>query len=65
MLLESVNIANLFPFVADNVFRAKCIACVSAVRTELNFGSDADSVRLSVVAAAPTPISLLEPSVYM
>ena len=54
-----------FPYVADIVFRARCIACVSAVKIELNFGSDADFVRFSVVAAASTPISFLEPSVYM
>ena len=36
-----------------------CIACVSAVKIELNFGSDADFLRFQVVAAAPTPISLL------
>ena len=59
-----MNIANFFPLVADIVFRARCIACVSAVNIELNFGSDANSVRLPVVAAAPTPISLLEPSMY-
>ena len=34
----------LFPFAADIVFRASCIAHVSAVNMELNFGSDADSV---------------------
>ena len=54
-----------FPFAADIVFRTSCIAYVSAVKMELNFCSDADSVRFSVEAAAPTPISLLEPSVYM
>ena len=60
-----MNITNFFPHVADIVFRARCNAFVSAVNIELNFGSDANSVRLPVVAAAPTPISLLEPSVYM
>ena len=35
------------------------------VNIELNFGSDADSQRFPVVAAAPAPISLLEPSVYI
>ena len=47
------------------MFKAGCIACVSAVNIELNFGSDADYVRFPVVAAALTPISLLETSVYM
>ena len=47
------------------VFRARCFACVSAVNIEINFGSDGNSVRLPVVTAAPTPISLLEPSVYI
>ena len=60
-----MNIANLFPFVADIVFRAMCIACVSAVNIELNLGSYANSAQLPVVTAAPTPISLLEPSVQM
>ena len=35
-----------------------------AVNIDLKFCSDADSVRIPVVAAAPTPISLLKPSVY-
>ena len=38
-----MNIEKLFPFFADIVFRAKCIACVSPVIIELNFGSDASS----------------------
>ena len=42
-----------------------CFACVSAVNIELNFGNDANSVRLPVEAAAPTHISLLEPYVYV
>ena len=50
---------------ADIVFRASCIANFSAVKMELNFCSVADSVRFPVEAAAPTPISFLEPSVYM
>ena len=54
-----------FPFAADTVFRDSCIAYVSAVNMELNFGRDADSVQFPVEAAAPTPSSLLEPSVYM
>ena len=61
----SVNIVKIFHFVADFVFRAWFIACASAVNIELNFGIGADSVRFPVVAAAPTPNSLLEPSVYM
>ena len=61
----AVSIEKLFPFVVYIVFRASCIAGVSAVNIELHFASDADSVRLSVVAAAPAPISVLEPSVYM
>ena len=36
-----------------------------AVNIELNFDSDANSVQFPVVAAALTPLSLLEPSVYM
>ena len=58
-----MNIVEFFPFVADILFRARCIACVSAVKIELKFGWDTDSVRFLVVAAAPTPISFLEPSV--
>ena len=58
----SVNIVKLFLFVADIVFRAWCIACNSAVNIKLNFGSYADSMRFQVFAAAPTPISLQEPS---
>ena len=50
------------PYVADIVFRARCVGCVSVVNIELNFGSDADFVRFPVLAAALTPISLLEPS---
>ena len=60
-----MNITNFFPPVADIVFGARCIVYVSAVNIELHFGSDANFLRLPVVAAAPTPISLLEPSVYM
>ena len=48
-----MNKEKFFPFVADIVFKD-----VSAVNIELNFGSDADSVRFSGVAAVPTPISL-------
>ena len=54
-----------FPFAAGIVFRAGCIAYVSAVNKELNFGRDADSVQFALEAAGPTPISFLEPSVYM
>ena len=64
-LLEFVNIEKFFPFDADIVFRAKCITGVSAVNIELNSGCDAYSVRFPVKAAAHTPISFLEPSVYM
>ena len=60
-----MNIETLFSFVADFVVRARCFACVSAVNLELNFGSDVDYVWFTVVAAASTPISLFEPSVYM
>ena len=60
-----MNIVKLFPFVADIVSKARCIACVSAVYIELNSGSDADFVRFLILATAPTLISLLEPSVYM
>ena len=60
-----MNIVKFFPFVADPVFRARCIACISAVNIELNFGSDADFEGFPVIAAAPTTISLLELSVYM
>ena len=54
-----------FPFVADLVFKARCVACVSAMSIEVNFSSDADFVRFPVVTAALTPISLYEPSVYI
>ena len=60
-----MNIEKFFPFVLDTLFRTMCIACVSAVSIELNFSSDEDYVWFPVVAAAPTPISLLEPSVFM
>ena len=40
-ILEPVNIVKLFLFVADIVFKARCIACVSAMNIELNFDSDA------------------------
>ena len=59
-----MNIEKFFPFDVDIVIRARCIAWVSAVNKELNFGSDAVSVRFPVVATAPTPKSLLETSVY-
>ena len=55
----------LFPFVADIVLRTRCIACVSIVKIELNLVRMQIFVRFPVAAAAPTPISLLEPSVYM
>ena len=64
-ILESENMEKFFPIVADIVFRVSCNAYVSAVNMELNFGSDAVSVRFPVEATAPTPTSLLEPSVYM
>ena len=54
-----------FPFAADIVFRAGSIAYVSSVNMELDFGSDAGSVRFPVEVAAPTPVLFLEPSVYM
>ena len=60
-----MNIEKLFLFVADIVFRDRLTACASAVNIELNFGIGADSVRFPVVAAAPTPNSLLEPSLYI
>ena len=60
-----MNIENFFPFVADIVLRTRGIACVSAVNIEQNFGSEADSVRFPVVAAAITHISLSKPSVHM
>ena len=60
-----MNIEKFFPFGAEIVFRASCIAYVSAVNLQLKFGSDADLAGFPVVAAAPTPISLLEPPVYM
>ena len=60
-----MNIVKFFPFVAVIIFKARCIACVSAVNRVLNFGSDANFVLFSKVAAAPTPIWLLQPSVYM
>ena len=36
-----MNIEKFFPFVADNVFKARCIACVFATKMGLNFGSAA------------------------
>ena len=59
-----MNIEKFFPFVTDILFRARYITYVSAVNMELRFVSDADSVRFPVVAAPPTPISLLEQSVF-
>ena len=64
-LLVSVNIEKFFHIVTEIMFRAKCIALVTAVNIEVKFGNDADSIRFPVVAAASTPMSLLEPSVYM
>ena len=64
-LLEFVNIEMLFIFLADIVFRARCILRVSAVNIEINFDSDIKPVMFPVVAAAPTPIYLLESSVNM
>ena len=61
----SVKTVKIFPVVADFVLRAKCIACVSAVNIEINFGSDADSVRFPMIAATSTPFSLLDSSVNM
>ena len=60
-----MNIVKFFPFVADTVFKTRCTGFVSAVKLELNFDSDAEFVQFSGVVAAPTPISLFEPSVYM
>ena len=60
-----MNIEIFFIFAADIVFGARCIRCVAVLNILLNFGSDADSVRFPVVDAVPTPISRLEPSVYM
>ena len=60
-----MNKGKFFPFVADIVFRAMCIACVSAVNIELSFGSGAGFVRFPVVAGAPTPIPLSKPSIYI
>ena len=60
-----MNIERFFLFVADIVFRARCVACVSDVEIELQFGSDGGYVQFPVLADTPTPISLLEPSVCM
>ena len=60
-----MNIVKFLPLVADIVFKPRCFACFSGVNIELNFGSDADFMRFPMVAAAPTPISVFEPSVYM
>ena len=46
-----------FSFAANIVFKPTCIAYVSAVNMELNFRSDAYSVRSQVEAAASIPIS--------
>ena len=58
-----MNVVKFFPFIEQDVFKARCIACISAMNTKLNFGSDADFVRFLMVVAASTPISILEPSV--
>ena len=63
--LESVDTEKIFPFVADIVFRAKCIACNFPMIIELNFGSYADSVQFSVVADASTSISFLTVCIYV
>ena len=60
-----MNTEKLFPVVAEIVYRARYSAWVSAVNIELNFGSDANSLRFPAVSAPATPISLSEPSVYM
>ena len=60
-----MNIETYSPFDTDIVFRARCIACVSAVNIELNIDSDVDSVQFAVVTAAPTPILLFRWSKYM
>ena len=60
-----MNLVKLFPFDADIVFRARCVACVSAVNIDVNFCSDGDFALFPVVAAAPTSNSVLEPSVYL
>ena len=60
-----MNIGKFFPFVADNPFRDRRIACVSSLNGELNFCSDADFRRFPVVAAAPPPILLSKPCIYV
>ena len=52
-LLESVSTEKISPFISDILSKARCIARVFAVNTDLNFGSDADSVQFPVVAASP------------
>ena len=64
-LLDYINIEKSFIFVADIVFRARCFSRVFAVSIKLNLVSVTDYVRFPVVAAAPTPISLMEPYVYI
>ena len=53
-----MNIEKFFPFVAGILFRARCVASVSALYIDLIFGSDAKSVLFPVVTSAPTPILL-------
>ena len=53
-----MNIEKFLPFVADRVFTDRNIAYVSAVIIDLNFGSDADSVLFSLIAATSNPFSL-------
>ena len=60
-----MNIVKLIPSVADLVFKARCVALVFAVNIELQSGNDASFVWFLKVAAASTPTSVLEPSVYM
>ena len=57
-LLQSVNLDMFFYFVADIVFRARCIACVTAVNIGLNFGSEEGYMRFPVVSTATTPFPL-------
>ena len=63
-LLETVNKEKFLAFVAVIVFRARYIACVSAMNIEHNFDSVVNFVRFLVLAPAPVPISLLEQSFY-
>ena len=54
-----------FFFCCRNYIQSQMYCICFRCKYGAKFGSDADFARFPVVGAAPTPISLLEPSVYM